>query len=118
MGTTLEEVASAADAVADEQRQVARDARRMQRQRDRGRSWAALLDRDESAGLLRRLRHGARRLGELSVRVAETFARGLAEEGESRRQIARRLEVSHQRVSAILKACSPRRQPPASDGDR
>lgn len=104
MDTTLEEVASEADALADEQREIARDARRLQRQRDRGWSWAALLDGDGASGLLRRLRDSARRLTGLSGRVAATFARGLAGEGESRRQIARRLEVSHQRVSAILTA--------------
>lgn len=103
-GAVLEEVAAAADAIADEQRQVARQARRMQRQRDQGAPWRTILEREREPGLLGRLRHNARRLGDLSARVASTFARGLVDEGESHRQIGRRLGVSHQRVSAIVNA--------------
>ena len=114
VSSTLEDVASAADEVADEQRRLARDARQMQRRRDRGWSWAEILDRtggadnEDSSGLLQRLRRSARRLAELSARTAEMLARGLAEEGESRRRIARRLGVSHQRVSVILGSRAPR----------
>ena len=118
MSTSLEDVAAAADAVAEDQRHIARDARRLQRQRDRGSSWAAVLDSDGASELLRRLRHSARRLGELSARTAETFARGLAEEGESRRQIARRLEVSHQRISAILNPRAPQNGARSNLADR
>lgn len=58
MDPALNEIASAADEVADDQRRVAR--------------------------------------------LGRVLALGLSEEGESRRQIGRRLGVSHQRVSAIL----------------
>lgn len=103
MSTMLEEVAATADEVADQQRQVARDARAMQRQRDRGWSWARILERSPGQGVFQRLRHGARLLTQASVRVAEALARGLSEEGESRRNIGKRLGVTHQRVSALVK---------------
>jgi hypothetical protein len=50
MSTALELVAIAADNVAADQRDVARRARAMQRQRDRGWSWAKVLDRERSQG--------------------------------------------------------------------
>jgi hypothetical protein len=102
MSTALEEVATAADDVADDQRRVARRARAMQRQRDRGWSWARVLDREAEPGLLELLRSSARRLAESAGHLAQALARGLAGEGESRRQIARRLGVTHQRISAML----------------
>ncbi|MCA1710023.1 MAG: hypothetical protein LC808_44750 [Actinobacteria bacterium] len=102
MSTTLEVVATAADDVAAEQRSVARRARTMQRQRDRGWSWAKVLDRQAEPGLLELLRSSARRLAESAGQLARALARGLTEEGESRRQIARRLGVTHQRISAML----------------
>jgi hypothetical protein len=101
--TPLEDVATGADEVADAQRRVARRARAMQRLRDRGRSWAEILDRDAAPGLLRLLRSSGRRLAETTGRFAQSLARGLAAEGESQRRIARRLGVTHQRVSAMLR---------------
>ena len=114
MSVALEEVAAAADGIADDQRRVARRARTMQRQRDRGWSWARILDDERGPGLLGLLRSSARRLSESTARSAKTLARGLAEEGESRRQIARRLGVSHQRITAMLRGPatdSPTRTP-------
>jgi hypothetical protein len=102
MSTALEMVATAADDVATDQRRIARLARSMQRQRDRGWSWAKVLDREAEPGLLELLRSSARRLAESAAQLAQALARGLAGEGESRRQIARRLGVTHQRISAML----------------
>lgn len=102
MSTALELVATAADDVAEDQRRVARRARAMQRQRDRGWSWAKVLDREAEPGLLELLRRSARRLVESVGQLAQALARGLTGEGESRRQIARRLGVTHQRISAML----------------
>jgi CRP-like cAMP-binding protein len=102
MSTALEDVATAADEVADDQRRVARRARAMQRQRDRGWSWAKILDREAEPGLLGLLRSSGRRLAESVALLAQALARGLTGEGESRRQIARRLGVTHQRISAML----------------
>lgn len=62
MSTALELVATAADDVAADQRRVARRARAMQRLRDRGWSWAKVLDREAEPGLLELLRSSARRL--------------------------------------------------------
>jgi len=102
MTPALEDVAAAADAVADEQRQAARRARRMQRQRDRGWSWAQILDQEGEPGLLGLLRGSGRRLAEATRRLAVTVASELRAEGESSRQVAGRLGVSHQRVSRML----------------
>ena len=102
MSTALEVVATAADDIAADQRRVARRARAMQRQRDRGWSWAKVLDREAEPALLVLLRSSARRLAESAGQLAQALARGLAGEGESRRQIARRLGVTHQRISAML----------------
>ena len=102
MSTALEAVAMAADDVADDQRRVARRARTMQRLRDRGWSWAKVLDREAEPRLLELLRSSARRVAESIGRLTHALARGLSGEGESRRQIAQRLGVTHQRISAIL----------------
>ena len=103
MEAALEEVAAAADEVADDQRQVARRARAMQRRRDQGWSWARIMEWDPDPGLLGLLRRSVRRLTEATRRLAQAVASGLSREGFSRRQIAQRLAVSHQRVSAMLK---------------
>jgi len=102
MGTALENVAAAADEVADDQRRIARRARAMQRQRDGGWSWGKILDREAAPTLLELLRHSGRRLTVVTGRIARTLASGLMAEGESSRQVGRRLGVTHQRVLAML----------------
>jgi hypothetical protein len=102
MSTSLDGVAAAADEVADEQRQVARQARSMQRRRERGVSWGTILDEQPSPGLLQRLRESSRKLLESTGRASRVLAAGLIAEGESRRRVAQRLGVSHQRISAML----------------
>jgi hypothetical protein len=99
----LEEVARAADAAAGEQRRIAQRARAMARQRARGWPWARVLDEEPEPGLLRLMRTSAGRLTEAASRFGLALARALTAEGESRRQVARRLGVTHQRVSAILR---------------
>jgi DNA-binding NarL/FixJ family response regulator len=101
-------VAAAADEVADEQREVARQARFMQRRRDRGTPWSRILDEQPSPTLLARLRRSLRTLTDATGRASRTLIAGLIFEGESRRQIARRLGVSHQRVSAMMRRRSDR----------
>ena len=103
MQSALEDVAVAADEVADDQRLVARRARAMQRRRDQGWSWTRIMDYDPDPGLLELLRRSGRRLSDTTGRLAQTVASGLSKEGQSHRQVARRLAVSHQRVSAMLK---------------
>lgn len=108
MGTALEEVAAAADEVADDQRRIARRARVMQGRRDRGWTWGRILDREPVPGLLDLLRRSALRLTQATGRLARAWAQGLSAEGESRRRVAGRLGVTHQRVSAMLKdECPP-----------
>lgn len=102
MRSALEALADTADEVADDQRRVARRARSMQRQRERGWPWSKILEREPVPGLLEILRRNGHRLTEGTGRFAHALARGLTEEGESRRQVGRRLGVTHQRVSAML----------------
>lgn len=102
MVTPLEELAVVADEAADDQRRVARRARAVQRQREAGWPWTKILDDQQEPGLLELLRRTSRRLADQTVHLASHLAEELAGEGESRRQIARRLGVSHQRVSAML----------------
>ena len=104
----LEKVAASADAVADDQRRVARQARQMQRRRDAGWPWTALLDGQGSPSIVELLRRGGRRLAQSRVRLMRALASGLAHEGQSQRQVARRLGITHQRVSAILARRSDR----------
>ena len=102
MGSALEAVANTADEAAETERAIAREARSMQQLRDNGRSWSAILQGDGASTIFELLRKGAR----LSVDALSAFsslvAEELRDEGASRRQIARLIGVSHQRVSAIL----------------
>ena len=102
MRSPLGEVASTAERVADDQREVAERVRHIQRLRGRGRSWTSILDDESAPGVLDLLRRSGRGIATSTSKLAGTFARGLAAEGESRRRIARRLGVTHQRVTAIL----------------
>ena len=106
MSSPLEEVAAAAEEVAAEQRQIARVARAMQRRRDRGQSWATILDAEPVPGLVQRLRGGAQRLADVAARFRLALAQGMHREGESHRAIAGRLGVSHQRVTTLLNELS------------
>jgi hypothetical protein len=99
----LEEIASEADAIADEQRQVARDARTTQRRLDRGWSWSKALGEEQPTRMIERARDSTKRLARVSGRLGLTIARALTAEGESRRRIASRLGVTHQRVTAMLR---------------
>jgi hypothetical protein len=103
MSSTLERVADTADEVAADQRTVARRLRTVQRQRDRGMTWGQVLDRGAAGEALTLLRRSATRLaGELRT-LSQAIVRGLAAEGESRRKIASRLGVTHQRITAMLR---------------
>ena len=103
MDGSLEEVATAADQTAAEQREVARAARRIQRQLADGQPWAEIIEKSPPLRILDLLRSGARRLGRSSTLLATSVARGLTSEGQSRRRIAPHLGITHQRVSALLK---------------
>lgn len=107
----MEQLATDAEEIADQQREVASQARAMQRLRRRGWPWARILDQEKPPGLVARLRATSRRLTQLTTRLSRTFATAMATEGLSRREIARRLGITHQRVTALLKQ-------PTSESDR
>ena len=100
--TPLEELAVAADAVADDQRQVADTARELAARRKAGWSWSRILESEEGPQLVELVRRSVHRLREASGRLTSVLAAELSNEGRSRREIARWLGVSHQRVSALV----------------
>jgi predicted transcriptional regulator len=103
VSAVLEEVATTADGVAYQQRQVASEARAMQRLRRRGLSWAQVLDAQRPPGVFALLRASGRGVTHVASLLSRAVALGLTEEGWSQRWIAARLGVTHQRVSAILR---------------
>ena len=103
MGSALEDVAKAADQISDEQRDIAQRARSLEEKRSSGWSWSSLLDSAEGRGFGDLLRRSAKRAAQSASRFTAALAHELSVEGESRRRIAGRLGVTHQRVSAILK---------------
>ncbi|HET6964865.1 MAG TPA: hypothetical protein VFH58_08835 [Acidimicrobiales bacterium] len=96
-------MAATADRVASDQRAIARQARTMQRQRDRGWSWSQILDRQHSPGIVELLRTSRRHLSTATASLTSALAQALSSEGQTRRQIARHLGVTHQRVTAVLR---------------
>ena len=99
----LEQVADTAEQVAEDQRDLARQARQMQGQLDQGWSWSQVLDDQPSPGIVAKLRKTRLVVASLAAGLSATVARELSREGHSRRQIAGRLQVTHQRVSALLR---------------
>lgn len=104
MARALDDFADEADAVADEQQQIARDARKLDEQREAGRPWAEVLTGDEAGSLFRLIRSSGRRLAAATGTLMRTLARELQSEGLSHRKIGRLLGVTHQRVTTILKS--------------
>src|SRR5256885_15920817 len=102
MSNALKELAVAADEIADDQRRIARAARSMERLRDRGWSWSKIVDGQRSPTIVDLLRRSGRRLSDATARFTRALAAELGEEGESHRQIGRRLGVTRQRVSAVV----------------
>lgn len=103
MASVLREIAQTSDEVAEDQRAVARRARSLDRQRQRGRSWAEILANEPDPSLLVMLSRSVRRLVTATARFRHGLARELSAEGWSRRQIGRVFGVTHQRVTALLR---------------
>ncbi|HEX4820914.1 MAG TPA: hypothetical protein VFV00_11970 [Acidimicrobiales bacterium] len=106
MARALDEFASEADEIAEEQHQIAQDVRRLNHEREAGRSWSELLAGADSGQMLQLVRSSARRLASSTGRLMRYLAHELSSEGLSHRKIGRLLGVTHQRVTTILK--SPR----------
>jgi hypothetical protein len=102
MGSALEDVANTAEQAAETEHAIAREARAMQRQRDHGHSWNTILEGEGASTIFELLRRGARHAVDALSAFSSLVAEELSSEGASRRQIARLIGVSHQRVSAIL----------------
>jgi len=102
MGSALEEIANKADEAAETEHAIAREARAMQERREHGHSWGSILDGEGATTIFDLLRKGARLAVDALSAFSSLVAEELSDEGASRRQIARLIGVSHQRVSAIL----------------
>lgn len=102
MTPSLEHVAKIADDAADAERAVAEHARSLQKQRERGLSWSTIVKRDDEPSIFDLVRHGARLSVHALSALSSLVAEQLSDEGASRRQIAKAMGVTHQRVSAIL----------------
>jgi DNA invertase Pin-like site-specific DNA recombinase len=103
MTGALEQVATTAESIAHEQLEVAAQARSIEHLRKRGWSWTQIFSHQESPFVLDLLRSSGRKIAELTRLVSRLVAEGMSVEGHSRREIARQLGVTHQRVSTILK---------------
>jgi hypothetical protein len=100
--SALDHLAESAERTSAEQKLIADSARAMTEERRRGRSWSAILAGEGQPSVLALLGSSLRRLSQTSSRVRTAVAAALAKEGLSTRQIAAHLEVTHQRVSAML----------------
>ena len=107
MARALDEFADEAEAVAHEQQQIARDARRLDQKREAGQPWSAVLAGEDAGALFRLIRSSGRRLAGATGKLMRTLAHELQSEGESHRKIGRLLGVTHQRVTTILKSRNP-----------
>lgn len=103
MTRPLQELAESAEENARDQQRIARKARRLDREREKGTAWSTILDRDRRPGLLELLAASARRVATMTNDFRRAVAGALSKEGSSTRQIARRFGVSHQRISAMLR---------------
>ena len=104
MARALEEFATEVDAVADEQHQIARDARRLHQEHERGQSMSELLGSADAGQMLKLVRSSGRRLASATGNLMRALARELSKEGLSHRKIGRLLGVTHQRVTTILQS--------------
>lgn len=104
MGSALGAVAEAADQAAADQRQIGRTARALERLRDRGRTWTEIFGTEEGPRLVALLRRSVSDVRAATSRFIAAVVEGLAEEGQSRRAIASKLGVSHQRISRLIGA--------------
>jgi hypothetical protein len=95
----LDKAASAVGEAAGEQRQLATEIRTLARRRRRGDDIVAA----EVTGVLGRLSNGASRLIEAAAHLRTGFVRQLLADGLSLREVSRRLGLSHQRLSAVLR---------------
>ena len=101
MATAFSEVADTAEEVATEQRQVAREARSLDRQQRRGASWTQLTAGRSFGDVFALLASSIKQLLSVTTLLRSAVVTALMREGMSLRQIATRLGVSHQRLSAI-----------------
>jgi DNA-binding NarL/FixJ family response regulator len=99
----LNTVADAAEETAREQRRAAGIARRLAARRPRPADAEAVPDVSLHE-LLRLLSGGVRRLTAAAAQLRQGWVAALSADGVSIRQIARRLGVSHQRISALSRA--------------
>ena len=102
MKDELDAVAAVADAAAVEHRAVARRARTVSGKLARGASPVRVASED-APELATALRQTSKRASDAATLVLRAIVRTLADNGQTRREIANVVGVSHQRVTALLK---------------
>jgi hypothetical protein len=103
----LDDLAESAERTSAEQQLLADSARALSEQHRRGWSWPAILAGEDHPPVVGLLASSLHRLRESSSRFRTVVAATLLKEGLSTRQIAARLGVTHQRVSAMLSRSKP-----------
>jgi hypothetical protein len=101
----LEEVASTAEGLANEQREIADRVRALNELRADGWTWAKVFD-ERAPNIFDLLRASAKQIATQIKLLSRVVAEEMSSEGQTRRQIARNLGVSHQRVTTILRGTS------------
>ncbi|MEA2828080.1 MAG: hypothetical protein QOG43_2519 [Actinomycetota bacterium] len=99
----LDDLATAVDANARDQRRLAGLIRRLRTSRAAGGSWKDLLTRQPQPGVLGLTAQILRGVADASGTLRRQLARGLRAEGVTIPAIAAMFGVSHQRVSALLR---------------
>jgi hypothetical protein len=100
---TLDELATAVDANARDQRRLAGLIRRLRTARAAGASWQDLLTGEQRPGVLGLTAQILRGVSDASGTLRRQLAQGLRAEGATISAIAAMFGVSHQRVSALLR---------------
>jgi hypothetical protein len=101
----LEDVASTAEELTNEQREIAARARAINGLRLDGWTWEEIFDQ-RAPNMFRLLRASAKKVATQIKLLNRIVAEEMSSEGHTRRQIAGRLGVSHQRVTTILRDTS------------
>jgi hypothetical protein len=99
----LDDLAARIEANADAERRLAVRIRQLRSGRSAGRTWREILSSDHRPSVVQAASAVLHTISEASGSLRRRVAKGLRAEGATVPAIAETLEVSHQRVSALLR---------------
>ncbi len=99
----LDDLADSIEDNAGEQRRLAGRIRKLRSDRAAGRTWRQLLSPDSRPSIFQAASAALQTISQASGSLRRRLARGLRDEGATIPAIAETLEVSHQRVSTLLR---------------